>query len=61
MIFELWYNVEEFSYTLLGTREESDDKAFYDSQVIGSEKVHEFEAEDLNVAIIKRNEFLGWK
>lgn len=61
MIFELWYNVEEFSYTLLGTRAESDDKAFYDSQIIGSEKVYEFEAEDLNVALVKRNEFLGWK
>lgn len=61
MIFELWYKAEDFSYTLLGTREESDDKVFHDSQTIGSEKVHEFEAEDLNAAIIKRNEFLDWK
>lgn len=61
MIFELWYNEAEFSHTLLGTREESDDKVFHDSQTKGSKKIYVFEAQDLNAAIIKRNDFLGWK
>jgi len=60
MIFEIWFNEKEYTYTLLGTRDESEDKDFHDSQTKNAKKIHHFEAENLNAALIIRSEFLGW-
>ncbi len=61
MIFELWHNPKDFTFTLFSTREEADDKAFYDHETKNCKKIHEFEAYDLNEALIIRDKFLGWK
>jgi hypothetical protein len=60
MIFELWHNPKAFTFTLLSTREDADDKDFYDKETKNCRKIHEFEAYDLNEALKIRNEYLGW-
>jgi hypothetical protein len=60
MIFELWHNPKDFTFTLLPTREDADDKDFYDQEIKNCRKLHQFEAYDLYKALKIRNEYLGW-